>query len=422
MVSIPLGRGAYKRTVAQLPEVRVQNRFFEADPTNLQDEVSLLTRPALRRWITGMGIGPIRGVYSQPGTFEEILFAVSGDNLYKVETDETVTDVGAIGSTSDESAVSFAATDDPFLFLCDGGILWLYVEDGFAGGTLTASGAIVDTDVIKIDTVYYQWVSGSVDAGTPAGTVGSPWLVAMGASDTIALANMRSAINDTGTPGTTYSTALTPHTTVIAITSSATTLGIRAATGGAGGNSISTIETGANIAWGGATLSGGGSSGLTQVLTPDDVPIISVGYIASFVICVVGSNNDSQKNGLFYWIEPFQTTIDPLNFATAEQAPDPLWGVIVVGDQAWFPGSNSTEVWYPTGDELIPFLRIQSRVPMQGTWEGTALRIKENLVLVGRDAVVYLFQGGAGVPTRVSNHGIEERIRQAQNAQIQAGP
>lgn len=422
MTSIPLGRGAYLRTVAQMPEVRVQNRYFEEDPTNRVDEVALLTRPALRRWIVDMGIGPIRGIYSQPGTFSESLFAVSGDDLYKVEIDETTTNVGTIGSTSSESAVSFAATDDPFLFLCDGGILWLYVEDGFAGGTLTASGAIANGDVVKIDTIYYQWTTGSVDTGTPAGTLANPWLVALGADNTAALANIRSAVNDTGTPGTTYSTALVAHTTVIAITSSATTLGVRAVTGGTGGNSISTTETGANIAWGGATLSGGGSSGLTQVLTPDDVPILSVGYIASFVICVVGSGQDSQTNGLFYWIEPFQTIIDPLNFATAEQAPDPLWSVNVVGDQFWLPGSNSTEIWYPTGDELIPFLRVQSRVAMQGQWEGTALVVQNTVVFVGRDGKVYAAAGGAGEPTRVSNHGIEERIRQAMNAEIQAGP
>ncbi len=420
MTRIPLGRGAYKRTVARQPEVRVQNRYFEADPTNLEDEVSLLTRPALRRWISDMGIGPIRGIYSQPGTFDEMLFAVSGEELYTVERDETVTLVGAIGATSSESNVSFAGTDDPFLFLCDGGILFVYSADGFAAGVLTAVGAIANNDTITVGTIYYKWTTGSVDAGTPAGTLANPWLVALGASNTIALSNMRAAVNDTGTPGTTYSTALVAHTTVVATSSSSATLSVRAITPGSAGNSIATTETGAQIGWGAATLQGGGTSSLSQVLTPDDVPIISVGYVASFVICVVGSASDSTKNGLFYWIEPFETIIDPLNFATAERAPDPLWSVNVIGDQFWLPGSSSNEVWYPTGDEAIPFLRVQARVFDRGVWQGTAVPVKDDLILVDRDGVVYRIAGGAGAPQRVSNHGIEERIRFAMNQQIQS--
>lgn len=419
MTRIPLGRGAYKRTVAQVPEVQVQNRYFEADPTNLEDEVALLTRPAMRRWKADVGLGPIRGVYSQPGVFEEALFVASGEELYMIERDETETLLGNIGATSNESNVSFAATDDPFLFLCDGGILFVYSGEGFALGTLTAVGAIANGDVIRIGSIYYQWTTGSVDAGTPAGTLANPWLVALGASNTIALANMRAAVNDTGTAGTTYSTALVAHTLAVATSSSSSTLVVRAILPGVDGNSIVTTETGAQIGWSAATLLGGGTAGLTQVLTPDDVPIISVGHIASFVICVVGSGEDSQKNGLFYWIEPFQTVIDPLNFATAERAPDPLWSVNVIGDQFWLPGSSSNEVWYPTGDEAIPFLRVQARVFDRGVWPGTPVQVKDTLLLVDRDGVVYAIAGGAGAPVRISNHGIEERIRQAMNQQIQ---
>lgn len=422
MVAVQLGRGAYRRTVAQEPEIRLLNRYFEEDPSNQEDQVALLTRPALKRWLE-MGIGPMRGEFSQPGTFGEALFATSGDDLYRVDRDETITHIGAIGSTSPESAVTYAATDDPFLFLCDGGILWLYTEDGFASGTLTAVGAIANNDTITIGTTYYKWTTGSVDAGTPLGTLAFPWLVKLGASNTEALAFMRSAINDTGIPGTDYSTALTPHTTVTATASASGTLSVRALAAGTGGNAIATTETGAQISWGAATLTGGGTSGLTQVPTPDDVSIISVGYIASFVICVVanGSNIGGQiVNGRFYWIEPFQTTIDPLNFATAESSPDPCWSVNVIGDQFWLPGSNSTEVWYPTSDELVPFLRVQARAFNRGVVPGTAVKVRDTLLLVDQDGIVNAFPGGAGTPVRVSNHGIEERIRQAMQQQIQA--
>lgn len=415
---IPLGSSAYQRTVAQDPEIKLINRYFETDPTNQKEQAALLTRPSLRRWITDIGDGPIRATYSQPGTFDDALFVVSGFDLYRVDQDETVTLIGTIDSTTLDSFVSMAATDDPFLFLCDGGTLWLYTDNGVASGTLTVSGgSIANNDTVKIDTIYYKWTTGSVDTGTPDGTVGSPWLVALGASDTIALANLRAAINDSGGEGTTYSTALSIHSTVRATSSSATTLSVAAIDGGAAGNSIATTETGANIAWGGATLAGGGVSSLTPVVVPDDVGIISVGYIASFVICVVAPGFD--QNGRFYWINPFETTIDPLNFATAERAPDPCWSVNVVSDQFWLPGAVTNEVWYPTGNELIPFLRLQARVFDRGVWEGSDVKVKDTVILVDRDGVVYAV--GAG-PERISTHGIEERIRRAMNVQIQAGP
>lgn len=419
MVRIPLGSNAYKREVAQDPEIKLINRYFERDPTNQNEQAALLSRPSLRRWISaGIGDGPIRAVYCQPGVFDDALFAVSGYDLYRIDTDETKTLCGTMDSTTLDSFVSMAATDDPFLFLCDGGTLWVYSDNGVAQGTLTVSGGnIANNDTITIGTIYYKWTSGSVDTGTPAGTAGNPWLVALGANDTAALSNMLKAINLTGTAGTTYSTATTKHTTVIATSSSSTTLVVRAITAGTGGNSIATTETGVHTAWGAATLAGGGGSSFTNVPTPDNVGIQSVGYIASFIICVVAPGFD--MNGRFYWIEPFATTIDPLNFATAERAPDPCWSVNVVSDQFWLPGSTTNEVWYPTGNELIPFLKLQARVFDRGVWEGTDVKVKDTVILVDRDGVVYAIGDG---PQRISTHGIEERIRRAMNTQIQAGP
>jgi hypothetical protein len=416
-VRIPLGLATWRRSDAQEPDIFLLNRYYEQDPTNIGDEqqVALLARPALRRWITGLGDGPIRGTYSQPGTFADSLFVVSDKTLYRVNRDETVDTIGDIGETSHGSVVSFAATDDPFLFLCDGGTLYLYTEDGFASGTLTAS-AVANNDTVTIDTIYYKWTNASVDAGTPAGTLANPWLVALGGSGAVSLSNLLKAINDSGVPGVDYSTALVVHPTVIATSTTVTTLSVRAKSNGTGGNSISTTETGGTMSWGAATLTGGGTEGLTQVPTPDDVGIRSVGYIASFVICVAATD-DSNLNGRFFWIEPFEAVIEPLNFATAEQRPDPLWNGLVVGDLFCLPGSNSTEVWQPTGDELVPFLRIQARAFNRGTWEGTALAVEDDVVLVDLNGIVWLLPGGAGDPVRVSTHAIEQRIRDAMQLQ-----
>lgn len=419
MVTIPLGTSDYKRNVAKEARIILRNRNFEKNPSLSPEGSALLARPGMKRYIS-VGEGPIRAVYNQPGSFDNAAFVVSYSNLYQVETDGTSTLISDdIFGTSLNDSVSMAATapigDDvpEYLFVADGQLLWVYLEDGFAQGTLSATGAIANGDKIKIDTTYYQWTSGSVDAGTPAGTTGNPWLVALGASNSDALDNMRAAINDTGTPGTTYSTALTAHTTVECTLTTATTLVVKAKTPGATGNTIATtVESGANIAWGAATLAGGGSPSFTQVVTPDDIGMISVGYVGSYVICVPAQGQNI--NGRFYWIEPGETTIDPLNFATAERAPDPIYGVVVFGDQFWLPGQSTTEVWYVTGDPAAPMARLQGVSFDRGTWQGTALQVKDSMIIVDSDGGVFQFKGGS---TRISTPDIEERIRKAIAAQ-----
>lgn len=156
--------------------------------------------------------------------------------------------------------------------------------------------------------------------------------------------------------------------------------------------------------WDGATL--------TSVTVPDGDGIVSVGFLAQFVICVVAQGFD--KNGRFYWIEPGDTTIDPLNFATAERSPDPVWSVLVVGDQFWLPGTSTNEVWYPTGDGAAPFLRQQGRLFDKGIWEGTAIQIKDSVMAVGTDGTVYRIDSE---PVVVSTPGVTQRLREAINAQ-----
>lgn len=109
---------------------------------------------------------------------------------------------------------------------------WPMIQDAVPSNTLTLTGAIViGTDTVTMDGIVYRWTSGSVDAGTPAGTSGNPWLVAHGGTDTQALANLMAAVNASGTPGTTYSTALTQNTNIKAVGSTATTLDVESRDG-----------------------------------------------------------------------------------------------------------------------------------------------------------------------------------------------
>lgn len=410
MSEILLGRADYLRGVAKEAHIVTLNRYFEANPVLVADsQTALISRPGQRRWIY-VGDGPIRGIYSQPGTFDDALFTVSGPGLYKVTKDGTVTTL-TTGLLNSGGSVSMVATGNigttpEFLFVADGRSLWLYVEDGFALGTLT--GVPANNDVIQLGTVYYKFTNTGVDVGTPAGTIANPWLVALGAGPGNSFQHLSDAINFTGTPGTDYSTVTVANPFATSIDNEANSLEVRAIDFGAAGNAIATTETGAALAWSSITLEGGGSPSMTTVRTPLDVGIISVGYSASYVICIPAQGQGI--NGRFYWIAPGETTIDELDFATAESAPDPVFSVNVFGDQFWLPGSNTTEVWYFTGNIDAPVLRLQGVAFNRGTWEGTAVTVKESMIIVDSDGGVFQISGGLN---RISNPAIEERIREA---------
>ncbi|MCH9834234.1 hypothetical protein K0U83_01155, partial [bacterium] len=152
---------------------------------------------------------------------------------------------------------------------------------------------------------------------------------------------------------------------------------------------------------------------VTRVQTPLDVGVISLGYIGSYVVVVPAQGQG--VNGRFYWIEPGEVTIDSLNFATAERAPDPISGVVVFGDQFWLPGIITTEPWYFTGNPETPVLRQQGIVFDRGAWEGTGVQVKDSMIIVGADGSVFDISGGI---EKISRPDIEERIRKAIKAQV----
>lgn len=148
-----------------------------------------------------------------------------------------------------------------------------------------------------------------------------------------------------------------------------------------------------------------GTSELTPVATPDDVAISFLAYVGGYVICVV---RDSQR---FYWIDPGDSTINALNFAEAEGLPDFISNIQILGDQIYFMGRNTTEVWYLSGDITAPFQRVQGRLFKLGAIGNAATTVynSDQIAFVGSDGIVRL---GPSM-TRISNFAIEEKCRKA---------
>lgn len=413
MSKLPIILSDRRRRNLGEPDTLMRNRYIEPNPILSDNDPALVSRPGKRYW-TAVGTGGIRGMFQQAGAFNGDLFVMSGQELYRIDKlgAQTLIASDFYGAASN-LPVYMACTGDvgtipPFLYIADGQTLRVYTDQGFARGILVTSGAApADNDVVQIGTVYYKFVASGVDTGSPAGTLANPWLVLNGATFIQAIDSLKLAINGSGVAGTDYSTNLTANADAVAQISTTSGLYVYAREAGAFGNAIVTTETSAVLSWSnGGTMTGGGSPTCTQVAVPDDVAVTGVAYISGYMIVLPAQGEGI--NGRFYWIEPGSTVIDPLNYATAERSPDAITQVIVFNDQFWLCGQTTTEVWYVAGDPAAPMQRLQGVVIDRGVFPGTAVKVKDLMILIDQDGGVFAVKGGE---QRISTPDIEERIR-----------
>lgn len=397
---LPLGVGAFKRQYGRMPEIKLINRFFERNPSNPTDEVALLSRPGSID-LTGFGEGPIRNIFAQEGTFDGSAFVVSKDKLFRYTKAGVKTLIP--GLIQGDGAPSMAGTDE-FLFIADGTTLQFYDGVGSrASGVLTVTGAIGNGQTVTLNGLVYTF-------NTVLGGAGS---VLIGASIEEALQNLADAVNSVPeTVGIAYGTGTVENTFIASEWSPQIvgagpnyTLTFYARTGGVVGNTYTTTETMPNGSFAAATLLGGTAQALSGIPTPDDVAIVSLTVLGGFVLCLV-SNSQT-----IYFIRPGEFLIDPLDFFSSESLPDEGISLMTIGDQFWCFNKQSTDAFYLSGDGDAPFAQFQGRSFTKGALEGTAVRLDPEVVVVGHDGIVYAV-GGSG-QQRISNHGIEERIRKA---------
>lgn len=407
MTSLPLGLGAYKRTYGRMPEIQLVNRFVERTPTNLKERVSLLTRPGtklLAAFPPDTNDGRIRGTYSTSGVFNSDLFVVSGRNLYRYDGTTRTQITGEIQGTGNPRVAFVKGAGYERMFIADSLLLNYYDGGSHATGTLTDNGsATYTTALLNIGGTYYGW-NANVDANAPDGSAAHPFLCLFGGTDAETLENMANMLNFIGTAGVDFSSVLTTANLLVSATSGPTTLTVTARSDTTSGNAIVTVVTGdVNLSWGGATLSGGGVHALHGVPIPSGEGVSMVAALNSFVFVGV---NASRR---FYYVRPGEVTIDPLDFAEKESAPDPLVDLVRVGDVMVVIGAASTEFWAATGQNDNPFAPVEGRALSRGAVPGTAVAVDERtILLVGNDGRVYSVSAS---PQVVSDHGIEERIR-----------
>ena len=116
--------------------------------------------------------------------------------------------------------------------------------------------------------------------------------------------------------------------------------------------------------------------------------------------------------GQFFISRLFSTEIDPIDWATAEAAPDDTVGVAIASRQLWLIGQKTTEIWYDSGSADFPFTRISGAVNDIGCVEyKTIATIKSSIFFVGEDFKVY---GSSGYTlTPISSPAVEKALHEA---------
>lgn len=150
-----------------------------------------------------------------------------------------------------------------------------------------------------------------------------------------------------------------------------------------------------------------------QITDPDFPGAVTVGYLDGYFVF-------NEPNSQRVWVTALLdgSSIDPLDFASAEGSPDGLVAVNVDHREAWLFGTDSVEVWYDVGGTDFPLQRIQGAFNEIGCAAAFSIaKLDNSLFWLGTDArgqgIVYKANGYTG--QRVSTHAIEYAIAQYGN-------
>lgn len=148
---------------------------------------------------------------------------------------------------------------------------------------------------------------------------------------------------------------------------------------------------------------------VTQIINPAFTGADLVYFIDGYFVF------NKPNTGRFQITQLYGTSIDELDFATAEGAPDLLVSLIVDHREVWCFGENSTEVFFNSGNSDFPFERIQGAFIEQGLAAKFSPAKLDNRVfwLTADDRGQGMVMAATGYqPQRVSDHAVEYAISQ----------
>jgi hypothetical protein len=144
------------------------------------------------------------------------------------------------------------------------------------------------------------------------------------------------------------------------------------------------------VHWDGSTFS--------TIAFPDGAAVRAVAYLAGYFLAV---RDDTQR--IYFSAVGDGTDWDGLDYFSAENEPDRLLDLLVVGDGLVPVGTRTTEFHVKTGDADLPFQPIQQRVFEYGAIAtGCSVPADNTHFWIGDDGIVYR---AGQVPEPVSDDG-----------------
>ena len=140
---------------------------------------------------------------------------------------------------------------------------------------------------------------------------------------------------------------------------------------------------------------------------------VTVGYLDGYFVF---NEPDSQR----IWVTELLdgTSIDPLEFASAEGSPDNVVSILIDHKEVWVFGTNSIEVWYNSGALDYPLSPIQGAFNEVGCVAPYSVaKLDNGIFWLGADArgqgIVYRANGYQAI--RISTHAVEWHIQRYGN-------
>lgn len=143
---------------------------------------------------------------------------------------------------------------------------------------------------------------------------------------------------------------------------------------------------------------------LQTVTLPAGVTCGNLAYLGGYGIF------NQPGTGVFWITGPNDfSTVDALDFATAESSPDNLVTVFTNHNELWLAGTATTEIWQLSGGSDFPFTPYTNAQIERGTSAALSYGSEDNtLFFLGDDKIVYRADGYR--PMRVSNAAVEDAI------------
>lgn len=151
MVSVPFGVNAYRRNVGQFSETRLINQYSEV---GADKSFRLIGRPGLVKNAV-IGTGPVWGLFAEPGTFDEDLFAVNDNLLFRSGMAVgTVLASGPVSMAGSELQLLVATGVDMYLYDGSGVSTVAFPDDAGENSVIYFAGLFV---VARTGTEKFYW-------------------------------------------------------------------------------------------------------------------------------------------------------------------------------------------------------------------------------------------------------------------------